>query len=327
MRLAALVDSPNHVCCRYRLRAFEPFLKQNGHTLTYLSDTRRWRDRWKTARQLGEFDAVILQRRLPNWWESVLIRRYAKHLIFDMDDAVWLRDSFAKKGFESRKLRGRFGTLMKRVDVATVGNDYLGNASLQSGATQVRVIPTCVDVERYPVAEHSGTQPSIVWIGSSSTLQGIEQYRELWERVGTEFPQLSLRVICDRFPKFDRLNVIPIPWAEATEREQIAASDIGISWIPNDIWSRGKCGLKLLQFMAAGLPVIANRVGVHPEMIQHGKNGYLADTPEEWLTAIQSLVQNPTRRREMGALGREIVRQRYSVEAGAAQWLELLGQS
>ena len=79
--------------------------------------------------------------------------------------------------------------------------------------------------------------------------------------------------------------------------------------------------------MAAGLPVVANRVGVHPEMIVPGETGFLADTPEEWVTAIRTLVDNPPLRRVMGAKARELVRQRYSVEYGAAKWLELLGSA
>ena len=324
MRLAALVESPDHVCCRYRLRAFEPLLQSRGHQLSYIADPGTFSGRVSVARRLSEYDAVILQRRLPPWWERRLLRGRCRRLIFELDDAVWSRDSFARGGFYSRKRSGRFGSLMPLTDLVVAGNQYLADACQNAGAKHQAIIPTCVDVENYPVADHAGPNCSLVWIGSSSTLNGIEAMKPLWERLGREIPHLELRVICDRFPKFDHLPVVEIPWSASTERQELAASGIGISWIPDDPWSRGKCGLKVLQSMAAGLPVVANPVGVHPEMITPGENGFLAETPEEWAGAIQTLSADRALRKRMGENARETVRKRYSVEAGAAAWMKVL---
>lgn len=324
MRLAALVDSTDHVCCRYRLRAFEPFFRKAGHDLTYLPDPRTITGRIRLIRRLGRFDAVILQRRLPPAWETWLLRRHAKRLIFDVDDAVWLRDSYSGKGFESRKRSGRFRYLMRRVDVVAAGNDYLAEAAALANAPGQCVIPTCVDVANYPTATHDAPTAKLVWIGSSSTLKGIEAVRPIWEEIGRTVAGVEMKIICDRFPKFDCMPVVEVPWREASERAELAASDIGVSWIPDDPWSRGKCGLKLLQSMAAGLPVVANRVGVHPEMIMVGETGYLADTPDDWTYAVRMLVANPRLRQEKGLNARNFVRRNFSVEVGAAAWLKLL---
>ena len=134
-----------------------------------------------------------------------------------------------------------------------------------------------------------------------------------------------MKLIANRFPKFGRLPVEPRPWAEDTEAEEIASADIGISWIPDDDWSRGKCGLKVLQYMAAGLPVVANPVGLHATLIRHGETGFLARTAEEWVSAIRRLSDDPDLRRKMGTAGRWQVESEYSVEAGARRWLDLLG--
>jgi hypothetical protein len=155
-----------------------------------------------------------------------------------------------------------------------------------------------------------------VWVGSSSTLQGLELQRPLWGLIARELPDVRLRVICDRFPDLAPMQVVPVPWTEAREGEDLAAGDVGISWIPDDLWSRGKCGLKVLQYQASGLPVVANRVGVHPEMIDHGRTGLLADTPETWLAAVRSLAGDEALRRRMGEAARAQVGARYSV----AQW-------
>ncbi|MGH7221957.1 MAG: glycosyltransferase, partial [Gemmataceae bacterium] len=107
---------------------------------------------------------------------------------------------------------------------------------------------------------------------------------------------------------------------------EIARADIGISWIPDDSWSRGKCGLKVLQYLAAGLPVIANPVGVQVEMVKHGETGFLAQTPAEWIEAVRRLAQDPELRIRMGRAGRRLVETRYSVAVGAASWVRLLDQ-
>src|SRR6202012_4135041 len=143
------------------------------------------------------------------------------------------------------------------------------------------------------------------WIGSSSTLRGLESQRPLFERIGREIPEIRLRIIADRTAGFDPLAVEFFPWSEATEVEAISACQIGISWIPDDLWSRGKCGLKVLQYMAAGLPVVANPYGVSPTMIESGVHGVLASTPAEWTEAIVRLANDAELRRRMGAASRK----------------------
>jgi glycosyltransferase involved in cell wall biosynthesis len=122
------------------------------------------------------------------------------------------------------------------------------------------------------------------------------------------------------------LLVVPCPWTEAGEATELAASDIGISWMPDDAWSRGKCGLKVLQYMAAGLPVVANPVGIHTELIENGVTGFLADSNEAWVQAVERLVRDPGLRSRIGQAGRRLVSERYGLNAGAQSWLELMGK-
>lgn len=323
MRLAALVEAYDHVCCRYRLRAFEPFLQAHGIALTYHPIPRSWFARLALGKHLRDADAVVIQRKLLSAVEIHLLRRHTKRLFFDIDDAVWMRDSHAKKGFYSGKRQRRFRSMVRACDRVLAGNQYLALNATTFGAAATTLLPTCVDVVRYPLATHT-EQPQLVWIGSSSTLNGLAQLQPTLNAIGATMPGVSLKLICDRFFTLDQLRVIECPWHSDTETRDLAASSIGISWIPDDPWSRGKCGLKVLQYMAAGLPVIANPVGVHPEMIQHGHNGYLATTEAEWVAAVQALASDPARRRAMGTAGRKIVEDRYSLQAGTAGWLALL---
>jgi glycosyltransferase involved in cell wall biosynthesis len=117
---------------------------------------------------------------------------------------------------------------------------------------------------------------------------------------------------------------VECPWSERGEAADIAAADVGISWVPDDLWSRGKCGLKVLQYMAAGLPVVANPVGVQADLVRHGETGLLARTPAEWVEALRRLAGDPVLRRHMGEAGRRRVEAEFSVAAGATRWLGVL---
>jgi glycosyltransferase involved in cell wall biosynthesis len=221
----------------------------------------------------------------------------------------------------------RFVATVRACDVVLAGNSYLrARAARWVDRHGVHVLPTCVDVGRYPLAEpvlaSDGVQ--LVWIGSSSTLRGLQATAPLLEEVGRRVPGLRLKVICDRFLELKRLPVVRCPWVEETEAAELAGADVGISWVPDDQWSRGKCGLKVLQYMAAGLPVVANPVGVHVEMVRHGDNGFLAETPAQWAEAVGRLARDPALRRRLGRAGRRRVESDYSVTAGAARWLNVL---
>ena len=138
---------------------------------------------------------------------------------------------------------------------------------------------------------------------------------------GARSPACDLRLICDRFADFGPLPVIAVPWSEATEAGALAAGDVGMSWIPDDLWSRGKCGLKVLQYLASGLPVLANPVGVHPAIIEHGMTGFLADTDDAWVEGVRALAADPSRRLRMGVAARAAVAARYSVAAWEARFV------
>lgn len=325
MHWVGLVESPEHVCCRYRLAAFRPFLERSGHTLDLRALPKGWWGRLRLFRELhGE--NILLQRRLLPGWQLARLRRAAGRLVFDLDDAVFLRDSYARRGLHDPRRLRRFAATVAACDAVAAGNSFLRAAAARwAGGNPVAVVPTCVDPQRYPLAAHvrGRGDAQLVWVGSSSTLRGLLEIEPLLEEMGRRIPGLQLKLVCDRFLRLSHLPVVPCPWSEEGETEALAAADIGISWVPDDLWSRGKCGLKVLQYMAAGLPVVANPVGVQCEMVRHGETGYLAQTPAQWIEAVDRLAHDPDLRRRMGRAGRCRVESRYRVEAGAARWLAL----
>ncbi len=273
---------------------------------------------------------MVLQRTLLPGWQLQQLRRQAARLLFDFDDAIFLRDSYAQKGLHHAGRLRRFISTVRVCEAVIAGNAFLADhASLYADPTRVVVVPTCVDEQRYPVrSETAGSRDGkeLVWIGSSSTLQGIERIAPLLEQLGQAIPGLRLRVICDRFPRFQHLPVICRPWSEATEVAELLQADLGISWIPDDLWSRGKCGLKLLQYMAAGLPVVANPVGMHLQIVRHGETGWLVHSAEDWLCAVRRLVGDASLRARMGQAGRRQLQTEYSISCAAKTWLTLLGE-
>jgi glycosyltransferase involved in cell wall biosynthesis len=326
MRITALVKSHDHVCCRYRIAAFRARFAELGHSV----DIRPWSGPWFVRQLIPSFfktiDVLIVQRRLFPAWQLSLLRRRARRLIYDFDDSVFLHSSYHPLGQDCPKRFARFRHVVQTADMVIAGNEFLRDqATALTDPARVRLIPTCVDVERYPLARHDQRpRVKLAWIGSSSTLRGLERIRALLERLGKALPNLELKLICDRSLTGAPLPIDFRPWREATEAAELANADIGISWLPDDGWSAGKCSLKVLQYMAAGLPVVANPVGTHKALVRHGENGFLVRSVDEWEAAIRRLACDPDLRRRMGLAGRRIVESQYHVSRGAAAWQEAL---
>ena len=329
MRVIVPVVSPEHVCIRYRVSAYAEMLASAGYHLDYrLIPAGLW-GRLRLARQCAGADAVWVQRWLPSLPVARLLRRCARRLIFDFDDAIWQRDSYHRRGPYSRRNLARFRRMVQLADLVLAGNDYLADHARRyaAAAATVHRLPTVVDPARYRVATHDrpNTGPiRLVWLGSASTLQGLTQCRDLLEAVGRAVPGTELTVICDVPLTLTHLPARFVPWSCVAEQQVLPTCDIGIAWLPDDAWSRGKCGLKVLQYMAAGLPVVANRVGVQPEMVRHEETGLLADSSAEWCQAIARLGADAGLRRRLGWAGRERVEREYSVAYTGRRLVELL---
>ena len=325
MRLVALAESESHVCCRYRLTAFRDALASAGHTLDVCALPQSLLGRLAIGSDLTSYDAVILQRKLLPRWAVSLLRRRVRRLLFDFDDAVWLRDSYSAKGFDDPKRSARFRTTIEACDLVIAGNEYLAAEARKFAPDRVCVIPTCVDIAKYPIASDAEREIlRLVWVGSSSTLKGLERFAPTLSAIGRAVPGARLKLVCDRFTEFPGLPVERCVWTDASEAQEIAASDVGIGWVPDDPWSRGKCGLKVLQYQAAGLPVVANAVGVQAKFVRNGETGILATTTQEWVNAIRTLAQDSGLRQRLGTAGRRQVEAHYSVQTGGRLWIESL---
>jgi glycosyltransferase involved in cell wall biosynthesis len=315
MKLLALTEAAQHVCYRYRLAAFRDALRQRQWDIEPMPLARGIWHRTRQLRQVGRYDAVLLQRRLLPLWQLHQLRRAARLLIYDFDDALYLRDSFSPKGTSSWKRLAHFWATLHAADLIIAGSAHLAEvATAYVGPERVHRVPTCIDAERYSPATHRRreTDVQLVWIGSRSTLPYLQQAQAGLHAAAARLPGLRIKVICDTFPQWEHPRVVPCHWQADREALELHRADIGIAWLTEDDWARGKCGLKVLQYMAAGLPVVANRVGIHTTLVQPGKTGFLASTPKETATAIHRLALDPRLRQTMGHAARQQVQRDFS---------------
>ncbi len=234
-------------------------------------------------------------------------------LVVDYDDAIFHQYDQHKNPIMRAMLGGKLKPLPRRADLAICGNAYLQNYAARY-CRRTEIVPTVVDTGVYgPALEpRAGTPITVGWIGSPSTWTFVKPLVPLLVDAA-EHHGLTIRVVgagpqTDVPPRFEFL-----PWSEAEEVRLIQGMDIGIMPLPDEPWARGKCGYKLIQYMACGLPVIASPVGVNADIVEHGSNGFLASTPQEWAAAITALVENTALRRTMGAEGRRKIECAYSL--------------
>lgn len=327
MQVLALTEGPNHVCYRYRIAPFADALAERGWQLSVLPLAPRTLERRAQLRAARRADVVILQRKLLPLWQLRSLRQWSRVLVYDFDDALFHRDSYSRKGASSWTRLAHFWATIHTADIVLAGNDYLrAQAASYVSPERVHWMPTAVDPQLYPLAIHraEGNDVKLVWIGQHSTLPCLT-YAQPWLAAAAKMlPGLRIKIICNRFPRLEGVHVLPRIWSAQTETREIASADIGVSWLPDDPWSQGKCGLKVLQYMAAGLPVVANPVGMNRQMIVHGENGYLAESPGDWARAISRLAADPDLRKRMGAAGRAMVEEHYSVQRWAQRFAALV---
>ncbi|MEE9212489.1 MAG: glycosyltransferase, partial [Phycisphaeraceae bacterium] len=262
-------DAPS---TRYRAVAYFPLLREAGWVPSHMTTHRGGFARLRLLRAAARADVVVVLRKTFTAGFGRLLRRAAKRLIYDFDDAVFVRDS----GQPSATRMRRFRQTVRLCDQVWAGNRYLAEACAALNPT-VTILPTPVDPVRYDAdAQKPPGTFDVVWIGSSSTGKYVAEVLPALERAAMQVAHLRLKLIADFDLPTQNLTTVTVPWTEQTEAAQLAASHVGIAPLPDDPWTRGKCGLKVLHYMAAGLAVIASAVGVHQDIVVNGQTGYLA---------------------------------------------------
>ncbi len=300
-------------------------LKKYGIDLITVERPRNIFKRIGIVLSAGHYDGVILHKRLLDGWECALLRRKAKFLLYDVDDAVMFPHDTASPQLQRRTQR-RFRSTARAVDEVIAGNQYL-KKQFESQGTDCVVVPTVVNPADYQVKKHQHTDtPRLVWIGMSGNLPYLYALRDALAAAKEKVPGLRLVVVCNKTAEDMPLPVDFYPWRLEDESQHLLLGDIGIAPTPENQWTLGKCGFKIVQYMAAGLPVIADPVGANAEIIIGPgtggvpATGFLPRTTDEWINALITLTGNAQLRQEMGRASRVRVEKHYSLDSIITVW-------
>ncbi len=288
--------------------------------------------RWQQTRKANQYDIVFVHREAhllgTSWFERQFAKSNAK-VIFDFDDAIWIENvSAGNKAMAWLKSPDKTGRIIGCVDLVSAGNAYL-QAYAEQFNDQVIIIPTTIDTDVYlPKPEKTATSKVCIgWSGSKTTIQHFEHAIEPLKRIQEKYgDRVEFRVIGDENYQHEALGIQGLPWRKDTELDDLSYIDIGLMPLPDEDWTKGKCGLKGLQYMALEIPTIMSSRGVNKEIIDHGENGFLAETVDEWVDVMSQLIEDAELRQRMGKAGRQTVVERYSTESQKDRYLNAFNE-
>lgn len=284
-------------------------------------------DRFKALLSIRNFDLVWIEKESLPWLPAFIERFFLRKVryVLDYDDAQF-HNYDLHPVFIIRKLLGtKIQQLVARARLVVVGNPYLRDWVLSHGAINVEAIPTVIDLTRYCFTSEksfSSQFPTVVWIGSPSTVRYLNEIAPALVSLSKSY-KFKLRVIGAKI-NIAGVEIEALDWNEATEVADIAKCDVGVMPLQDSPWERGKCGYKLIQYMACGLPVIASPVGVNTQIVKDGLNGYLATNTDEWLARLSQLLANIELRKQFGQAGRQMVESEYCVQKVGPRLAQLL---
>ncbi len=343
-------ESPSQ---RFRFEQYFHALEQNGHRYDVQSflDSRNWQSFYTSGKILKKvtallsgfvkrfgilfrvpsYDFVFIHREAaplgPPVFEWIIAKMLRKKIIYDFDDAIWMTDK-THESFIAKVIRwrGKVRTICAWSYKVSCGNEYLCAFARQYNST-IMYNPTTIDTEN--LHNPQKTKPAdkknitIGWTGSHSTLKYLNLVEAVLARLEQRYPQIEVLIIANQKPDLQLKSFKFLSWQLETEAEELANIDIGIMPLPDDEWAKGKCGFKALQYMAMEIPTVVSGVGVNSTIVDHGMNGFLASSEEDWFNFLSRLVNDPELRKTMGESGRKKVIGHYSVSSNASNFLSL----
>ncbi|HEY3226745.1 MAG TPA: glycosyltransferase family 4 protein [Planctomycetota bacterium] len=274
----------------------------------------------------SQYDVVVLQKRLLPKLLNNRLRSHSKRLVFEFDDALFLKRSDTGVRVSDTRER-RFRRTVRDADAVVTPNEYLAGVARRYSdrPERVHVLPTAIDLRRWtprPPAKREGPL-SLGWVGTAANVRLLEIVLQPLQRVCRRHPGLQLQVICDEPPTLAGVPFRHQPYSPATEVEDVRAIDIAIAPQIEDPWTRGKVSTKLLAYFAAGLPTVASDVEAHRAIVRDNVNGLLAGTLSAWEERLERLIGSPEARDVLGAEARKTVEAEFSLEATVPKYVEL----
>jgi len=302
-RLLVISNNPDRASFRQRIGLHLPLLEDRGVQCRVASFPGQPWARSRLLAESAQFDGVLLHRKMLNAWDGFWLRRSTRRVIYDFDDAIMYSDRDPER--VSRLRFRRFGRSAALSHLVIAGNPYLADHARRYNAN-VCILPTSLDLEPYrtPLQPQTDGKIRLVWIGSKVTLKYLREITPALEEVASLCKNVVLRIVCNEFFDLASMPVEKRTWSNETEAADLMTSDIGLAPLPNDAFTRGKCGFKILQYQAAGLPAVASPVGVNAQFVSEGESGFLAGDIAAWVRGLCVLVQDAVLRKKMGLTGK-----------------------
>jgi glycosyltransferase involved in cell wall biosynthesis len=323
MRVLFFIQGFSVAASRYRVIQYVPHLKQAGidaDVLEYPKGLSGW---FRCRAFARKADIIFFQRKRPPLAVLMSLRAMGKKVVYDFDDAIMFKNSLSANPYSLRR-KLSFRRMLRFADLVIAGNEFLRSEATKYSRA-VQILPTPIDIERYGQKRYGdGDTIQIGWIGDHGSIHYMESYKEVWEELGRRFGNVALTIICDVFIETKDIPLIRRQWSSEKEVEYLQDLDIGVMPLFDDLWSRGKCGFKIIQYMGVGLPVVCTPVGINRDAVESGTNGFWAETMSEWVEKLTVLIENAELREKMGVAGRKRMLERYTVQACAPQIIEWL---
>ena len=304
---------------RFRVEQYIKYLEADGIECTVKNIPHSNFQRFSLLKKMSDFSAVIIQKKLFSALEIYLLKRANKNIIYDFDDLVTgehpIHGLTPKVIKVMKRNEKRFFSTLKSARGVIAGNYFLQKMALLHNQN-VAVVPTPVEMKNLPIKKVSQKDNLIIgWIGTKSNLFYLDHYKSAWQEISKKFPKTALKIVCSiPYERNDiGITVINKEWSAEDETSDLLSFDVGIMPLTDDDWSKGKCGFKLLQYMAVGLPTVASAIGTNVEITKHGVNGFLANSDAEWVESLSKLLTDAELRKNMGAKARIFVDEKYSV--------------
>lgn len=283
---------------------------------------------WVVLYFASKYKVLFLQRTTFPFGLEKIMKRINKNIIFDIDDAIFLPDTKdeglfyrLKRYFKTREIPA----ILKTAKWVVVENQYI-KTYVQNYCRNISLIAGPIDTERIPVRSYKnfGESPvTIGWIGSPSTALYLKILDSVFAELSRKY-RIKLKLVGAGKYQLEAVEVINKDWSEDTEIAHLSSFDIGVMPMPDDEWSRGKLGVKMLQYMSVGVPAVVSYTQTNEEVIKDGVNGFLVSNEEEWLEKLSILIENPGLRKDLGLKGRKAIEEKYSIKVNAPRLLEIL---
>jgi glycosyltransferase involved in cell wall biosynthesis len=280
-------------------------------------------------KNIKDFDLVVIYREaLPfksTFFENYIAKKKIP-MVYDFDDAIWVKDvSEVNKKISFFKDEKKIEKILPLCKYVTCGNEYLANFALKFNSNVV-IIPSTVDTDIYkPIKKNNINSPvKIGWVGSHTTIKHFELISDVYLELKTKYNnKVEFIVIGDENYKNEKLNLQGKKWENDKEVQLFNSFDIGVMPLPNNDWTKGKCGMKGLLYMSVGLPTVMSNVGMNKDIINDGINGFLPTGNKEWIDVLSKLIEDKELRKKIGDKGRETVLEKYSKNIIKKTYLDL----